>query len=160
MKKTLRIELDYNWVLTRIDDAKYPVEVLKDRFVKGKIEKINESYLHLTLAVDENDYEKTKNKISTFFAQKYGKANLSALSFSDCEPNTNVENDESKNKDSDKSDNTQDPHTIDDTRACQHACRRTRIQKPYKRTCGDCTRSGQKQCARRVYVPKLSLLCR
>lgn len=39
MKKTLRIELDYNWVLTRIDDAKYPVEVLKDRFVKGKIEK-------------------------------------------------------------------------------------------------------------------------
>ncbi|UKI20935.1 MAG: hypothetical protein L6V83_04940 [Christensenella sp.] len=62
MKKTLRIELDYNWVLTRIDDAKYPVEVLKDRFVKGKIEKINESYLHLTLAVDENDYEKTKTK--------------------------------------------------------------------------------------------------
>lgn len=98
MKKTLRIELDYNWVLTRIDDAKYPVEVLKDRFVKGKIEKINESYLHLTLAVDENDYEKTKNKISTFFAQKYGKSNLSALSFSDCEPNTDVENDESKTK--------------------------------------------------------------
>lgn len=73
MKKTLRIELDYNWVLTRIDDAKYPVEVLKDRFVKGKIEKINESYLHLTLAVDENDYEKTKNKISTFFAQNTGR---------------------------------------------------------------------------------------
>lgn len=37
------------------------------------------------------------------------------MSFSDCEPNTDVENDESKNKDSDKSDNTQDPHTIDDT---------------------------------------------
>ena len=55
MKKTLRIELDYKWVLARIDDAKYPVEVLKDRFVKGKIEKISESYLHLTLAVDEND---------------------------------------------------------------------------------------------------------
>ena len=60
----MRIELDYKWVLTRIDDAKYPVEVLKDRFVKGKIEKISESYLHLTLAVDENDYEKIKNKIS------------------------------------------------------------------------------------------------
>lgn len=91
-------------MLTRIDDAKYPVEVLKDRFVKGKIEKISESYLHLTLAVDENDYEKTKNKISSFFAQKYGKSNLSALSFSDCEPNTD-----------DESGNAQEPRTIDDT---------------------------------------------
>lgn len=100
----MRIELDYKWVLTRIDDAKYPVEVLKDRFVKGKIEKISESYLHLTLAVDENDYEKTKNKISSFFAQKYGKSNLSALSFSDCEPNTD-----------DESGNAQEPRTIDDT---------------------------------------------
>lgn len=115
MKKTLRIELDYNWVLTRIDDAKYPVEVLKDKFVKGKIEKISESYLHLTLAVDENDYEKTKNKISTFFAQKYGKSNLSALSFSDSEPNADDENDESKNKDSVENRNAQQPHTIDDT---------------------------------------------
>lgn len=69
MKKTLRIELDYNWVLTRIDDAKYPVEVLKDRFVKGKIEKINESYLHLTLAVDENDYEKQKQNFDVLCAK-------------------------------------------------------------------------------------------
>ncbi len=116
MKKTLRIELDYKWVLTRIDDAKYPVEVLKDRFVKGKIEKISESYLHLTLSVDENDYEKTKNKISSFFAQKYGKSNLSALSFSDCEPNTDDESGKSQGKaHSDNSGNTQDPRTIDDT---------------------------------------------
>ena len=116
MKKTLRIELDYNWVLTRIDDAKYPVEVLKDRFVKGKIEKISESYLHLTLAVDENDYEKTKNKISMFFAQKYGKPNLSALSFSDCEPNTDDESGKSQDKaHSDNNGNSKEPHTIDDT---------------------------------------------
>lgn len=114
MKKTLRIELDYTWVLTRIDDAKYPVEVLKDKFVKGKIEKISESYLHLTLAVDENDYEKIKNKISTFFAQKYGKTNLSALSFSDSEPNTDDINAESNN-DSVENGNAQEPHTIDDT---------------------------------------------
>lgn len=103
-------------MLTRIDDAKYPVEVLKDRFVKGKIEKISESYLHLTLAVDENDYEKIKNKISSFFAQKYGKSNLSALSFSDCEPNTDDKSGKSQDKaHSDNSGNTQDPRTIDDT---------------------------------------------
>lgn len=112
----MRIELDYKWVLTRIDDAKYPVEVLKDRFVKGKIEKISESYLHLTLAVDENDYEKTKNKISSFFAQKYGKSNLSAWSFSDCEPNTDDKSGKSQDKaHSDNSGNTQDPRTIDNT---------------------------------------------
>lgn len=103
-------------MLTRIDDAKYPVEVLKDRFVKDKIEKISESYLHLTLAVDENDYEKIKNKISSFFAQKYGKSNLSALSFSDCEPNTDDESGKSQDKaHSDKSGNAQEPRTIDDT---------------------------------------------
>lgn len=112
----MRIELDYKWVLTRIDDAKYPVEVLKDRFVKDKIEKISESYLHLTLAVDENDYEKIKNKISSFFAQKYGKSNLSALSFSDCEPNTDDKSGKTQDKaHSDNSGNTQDPRTIDDT---------------------------------------------
>lgn len=86
MKKILRIDLDYNWVLTRIDDAKYPIEVLKDKFLKGKISKISESYLHLTLSVEENDYEKTKNKISSFFAYKYGKNNVYALRFSDSEP--------------------------------------------------------------------------
>lgn len=97
MKKTLRIELDYNWVLTRIDDAKYPVEVLKDRFVKGKIEKINESYLHLTLAVDENDYEKQKQNFDVLCA-KIRKDKSFGIEFSDCEPNTDVENDESKTK--------------------------------------------------------------
>lgn len=96
MKKILRIDLEYNWVLSRIDDAKYPVEVIKDKFVKGKVERVSDSYLHLTLSVDENDYEKLKNKIASFFAYKYGKTSVYALNFSDKEPATEEESEQKR----------------------------------------------------------------
>lgn len=108
MKKILRIDLEYDWVLSRIDDAKYPVEVLKDKFVKGKVEKVSDSYLHLTLSVDESDYEKLKNKIASFFAYKYGKTSVYALTFSDKEHAEEENESEQKKEDSKE-------FTLDDT---------------------------------------------
>ena len=108
MKKILRIDLEYDWVLSRIDDAKYPVEVLKDKFVKGKVERVSDSYLHLTLSVDESDYEKLKNKIASFFAYKYGKTSVYALTFSDKEHAEEEIESEQKKEDSKE-------FTLDDT---------------------------------------------
>lgn len=81
MKKNLRIELDFEWVLSRLNDSKHPTDVLADKFVKGKIALVEKSCLHLVLSLDEEDIDKTKEKIGAFFAQKYGKSDLSALTF-------------------------------------------------------------------------------
>jgi len=64
--------------------------------------------LHLTLSVDENDYEKLKNKIASFFAYKYGKTSVYALTFSDKEPAEEESESEQKKEDSEE-------FTLDDT---------------------------------------------
>lgn len=84
MKKVLCIELSYTWVLTRIDDSKYPIETIKEKLLRGnKYNVVSESYVHLTLETDERDIEKVKARVTSIFTQKYGKENLDALSFSD-----------------------------------------------------------------------------
>lgn len=84
MKKVLCIELSYTWVLTRIDDSKYPIETIKEKLLRGnKYNVVSESYVHLTLETNESDIEKTKARVTSIFTQKYGKENLDALSFSD-----------------------------------------------------------------------------
>lgn len=84
MKKVLCIELSYTWVLTRIDDSKYPIETIKEKLLRGnKYNVVSESYVHLTLETDESDIEKIKARVTSIFTQKYGKENLDALSFSD-----------------------------------------------------------------------------
>lgn len=84
MKKVLCIELSYTWVLTRIDDSKYPIETIKEKLLRGnKYNVVSESYVHLTLETDESDIEKVKARVTSIFTQKYGKENLDALSFSD-----------------------------------------------------------------------------
>lgn len=84
MKKVLCIELSYTWVLTRIDDSKYPIETIKEKLLRGnKYNVVSESYVHLTLETNESDIEKIKARVTSIFTQKYGKENLDALSFSD-----------------------------------------------------------------------------
>ena len=84
MKKVLCIELSYTWVLTRIDDSKYPIETIKEKLLRGnKYNVVSESYVHLTLETNEGDIEKIKARVTSIFTQKYGKENLDALSFSD-----------------------------------------------------------------------------
>lgn len=95
MKKYLCIELSYGWVLSRIDDSKYPIEMLKDKLLRGnKFTVVSESYVHLTLEMDEKDVEKTKSKVTSFFTQKYGKESLEALTFSDQDVVSDIEDDE------------------------------------------------------------------
>lgn len=95
MKKYLCIELSYGWVLSRIDDSKYPIEMLKDKLLRGnKFTVVSESYVHLTLEMDEKDVEKTKSKATSFFTQKYGKDSLEALTFSDQDVVLDIEDDE------------------------------------------------------------------
>lgn len=95
MKKYLCIELSYGWVLSRIDDSKYPIEMLKDKLLRAsKITVVSESYVHLTLEMDEKDVEKTKSKVTSFFTQKYGKESLEALTFSDQDVVSDIEDDE------------------------------------------------------------------
>lgn len=95
MKKYLCIELSYGWVLSRIDDSKYPIEMLKDKLLRGnKFTVVSESYVHLTLEMDEKDVEKTKSKATSFFTQKYGKDSLEALTFSDQDIVLDIEDDE------------------------------------------------------------------
>lgn len=82
MKKYLCIELSYGWVLSRIDDSKFPIEMLKDKLLRAsKFTVVSESYVHLTLEMDEKDVEKTKSKVTSFFTQKYGKDSIEALTF-------------------------------------------------------------------------------
>ena len=70
MKKVLCIELSYGWVLSRIDDSKYPIEMLKDKLLRAsKFTVVSESYVHLTLEMDEKDVEKTKSKVTSFSDQ-------------------------------------------------------------------------------------------
>ena len=84
MKKVLCIKLSYTWVLTRIDDSKYPIETIKEKLLRGnKYNVVSESYVHLTLETNESDIEKIKARVTSIFTQKYGKENLDALSFSD-----------------------------------------------------------------------------
>lgn len=84
MKKVLCIELSYTWLLTRIDDSKYPIETIKEKLLRGnKYNVVSESYVHLTLETNESDIEKIKARVTSIFTQKYGKENLDALSFSD-----------------------------------------------------------------------------
>ena len=95
MKKYLCIELSYGWVLSRIDDSKYPIEMLKDKLLRGsKFTVVSESYVHLTLEMDEKDVEKTKSKVTSFFTQKYGKDSIEALTFSDQDVVSDIDDDE------------------------------------------------------------------
>ena len=95
MKKVLCIELSYGWVLSRIDDSKYPIEMLKDKLLRAsKFTVVSESYVHLTLEMDEKDVEKTKSKVTSFFTQKYGKDSIEALTFSDQDVVSDAEDDE------------------------------------------------------------------
>lgn len=95
MKKVLCIELSYGWVLSRIDDSKYPIEMLKDKLLRGsKFTVVSESYVHLTLEMDEKDVEKTKSKVTSFFTQKYGKDSIEALTFSDQDVVSDIDDDE------------------------------------------------------------------
>lgn len=95
MKKYLCIELSYGWVLSRIDDSKFPIEMLKDKLLRAsKFTVVSESYVHLTLEMDEKDVEKTKSKVTSFFTQKYGKDSIEALTFSDQDVVSNIDDDE------------------------------------------------------------------
>lgn len=95
MKKVLCIELSYGWVLSRIDDSKYPIEMLKDKLLRAsKFTVVSESYVHLTLEMDEKDVEKTKSKVTSFFTQKYGKDSIEALTFSDHDVVSDIDDDE------------------------------------------------------------------
>lgn len=95
MKKVLCIELSYGWVLSRIDDSKFPIEMLKDKLLRAsKFTVVSESYVHLTLEMDEKDVEKTKSKVTSFFTQKYGKDSIEALTFSDQDVVSNIDDDE------------------------------------------------------------------
>ncbi len=95
MKKVLCIELSYGWVLSRIDDSKYPIEMLKDKLLRAsKFTVVSESYVHLTLEMDEKDVEKTKSKVTSFFTQKYGKDSVEALTFSDQDVVSDIDDDE------------------------------------------------------------------
>lgn len=95
MKKYLCIELSYGWVLSRIDDSKYPIETIKEKLLRGnKYNVVSESYVHLTLEMDEKDVEKTKSKVTSFFTQKYGKDSLEALTFSDQDVVSDIDDDE------------------------------------------------------------------
>lgn len=95
MKKYLCIELSYGWVLSRIDDSKYPIEMLKDKLLRAsKFTVVSESYVHLTLEMDEKDVEKTKSKVTSFFTQKYGKDSIEALTFSDQDVVSDIDDDE------------------------------------------------------------------
>lgn len=95
MKKVLCIELSYSWVLSRIDDSKYPIEMLKDKLLRAsKFTVVSESYVHLTLEMDEKDVEKTKSKVTSFFTQKYGKDSIEALTFSDQDVVSDIDDDE------------------------------------------------------------------
>lgn len=95
MKKVLCIELSYGWVLSRIDDSKYPIEMLKDKLLRtSKFTVVSESYVHLTLEMDEKDVEKTKSKVTSFFTQKYGKDSIEALTFSDQDVVSDIDDDE------------------------------------------------------------------
>lgn len=94
MKKVLCIELSYGWVLSRIDDSKYPIEMLKDKLLRAsKFTVVSESYVHLTLEMDEKDVEKTKSKVTSFFTQKYGKDSIEALTFSDQDVVSDIDDD-------------------------------------------------------------------
>lgn len=95
MKKVLCIELSYGWVLSRIDDSKYPIEMLKDKLLRAsEFTVVSESYVHLTLEMDEKDVEKTKSKVTSFFTQKYGKDSIEALTFSDQDVVSDIDDDE------------------------------------------------------------------
>ncbi len=95
MKKVLCIELSYGWVLSRIDDSKFPIEMLKDKLLRAsKFTVVSESYVHLTLEMDEKDVEKTKSKVTSFFTQKYGKDSIEALTFSDQDVVSDIDDDE------------------------------------------------------------------
>lgn len=95
MKKVLCIELSYGWVLSRIDDSNYPIEMLKDKLLRAsKFTVVSESYVHLTLEMDEKDVEKTKSKVTSFFTQKYGKDSIEALTFSDQDVVSDIDDDE------------------------------------------------------------------
>lgn len=95
MKKVLCIELSYGWVLSRIEDSKYPIEMLKDKLLRAsKFTVVSESYVHLTLEMDEKDVEKTKSKVTSFFTQKYGKDSIEALTFSDQDVVSDIDDDE------------------------------------------------------------------
>lgn len=95
MKKYLCIELSYGWVLSRIDDSKYPIETIKEKLLRGnKYNVVSESYVHLTLEMDEKDVEKTKSKVTSFFTQKYGKDSIEALTFSDQDVVSDIDDDE------------------------------------------------------------------
>lgn len=95
MKKYLCIELSYGWVLSRIDDSKFPIEMLKDKLLRAsKFTVVSESYVHLTLEMDEKDVEKTKSKVTSFFTQKYGKDSIEALTFSDQDVVSDIDDDE------------------------------------------------------------------
>lgn len=95
MKKVLCIELSYGWVLSRIDDSKFPIEMLKDKLLRAsKFTVVSESYVHLTLEMDEIDVEKTRSKVTSFFTQKYGKDSIKALTFSDQDVVSDIDDDE------------------------------------------------------------------
>ncbi len=81
MKKNLRIDLDFDWVLTRISDSKHPADVLADKFAKGKITLVEKSCLHLVFSVEEDDIDKIKDKICVYVTQKYGKSDEKRLIF-------------------------------------------------------------------------------
>ncbi len=81
MKVNLRIDLDFDWVLSRINDSKHPSDVIADKFAKGKITLVEKSCLHLILSVEEEDLEKIEDKIGAYVTQKYGKSDEERITF-------------------------------------------------------------------------------
>lgn len=81
MKVNLRIDLDFDWVLSRINDSKHPSDVIADKFAKGKNTLVEKSCLHLILSVEEEELEKIEDKICAYVTQKYGKSDEERITF-------------------------------------------------------------------------------
>lgn len=74
MKKVLCIELSYGWVLSRIDDSKFPIETIKEKLLRGnKYNVVSESYVHLTLETNESDIEKSRRGLQAFLRKNTAK---------------------------------------------------------------------------------------
>lgn len=162
MKKVLCIELSYGWVLSRIDDSKFPIEMLKDKLLRAsKFTVVSESYVHLTLEMDEKDVEKTKSKVTSFFTQKYGKDSIEALTFSDQDVVSNIDDDEDDVYGEDTTANDEGSTPLGNTlEKNRQTCRRKGIQGFCQRDCESCAYNKEKTFARRVCGARLSVFHR
>ncbi len=156
MKKVLCIELSYTWVLTRIDDSKYPIETIKEKLLRGnKYNVVSESYVHLTLETNESDIEKIKARVTSIFTQKYGKENLDALSFSDRDKFADDEStDISEDEDVDVEEEESAP-LGDVLERIETLVGAKEFKDFVKRNCKTCARNQEKTFSGRVYVAKL-----